>query len=70
MTATPLQGASARRRSTNRRRTSTMPYWQQQLRPPQSAPLHRVLPPRSLVLLAGLAMLLAVLLVAAGSALG
>jgi hypothetical protein len=65
MTATPLQGASARRRSTNRRRTSTMPYWQQQLRPP-SAPLHRVLPPRSLVLLAGLAMLLVALLVAAG----
>jgi hypothetical protein len=67
MTATPLQGASARGRSPNRRRTSTMPYWQHQLHPPQqSAPLHRVLPPRSLVLLAGLAMLLVAVLIAAG----
>jgi hypothetical protein len=44
-----------------------MPYWQQQLRPlRQAAPLHRVLPPRSLVLLVGLAVLLAAVLVLAG----
>jgi hypothetical protein len=48
-----------------------MPYWQEHLRPPyQSVPLHRVLPPRSLVLLAGMAMLLAAVLFAAGSAIG
>jgi hypothetical protein len=45
-----------------------MPYWQRQLRPSQqSAPLHRVLPARSLVLLAGAAVLLAAVLFAAGS---
>jgi hypothetical protein len=67
MTATPLQGASNRRRSINRRRISTMPYWHQVRSPHQTAPLHRVLPPRSLALLAGVAVLLAVVLVFAGS---
>jgi len=67
MTATPLQGASGRSRSTNRRRTPTMPSVRPELQPmPPAMPLHRVLPTRSLVLLVGLIGLLAAVLVAAG----
>jgi hypothetical protein len=45
-----------------------MPYRQHSLPrlPHQAAPLHRVLPPRSLLLLASVAMLLAAVLVVAG----
>jgi hypothetical protein len=43
-----------------------MPFVAQSVRPVRSTvPLHRVLPPRSLVVLAGLIMLLAAVLVAA-----
>jgi hypothetical protein len=67
MTATPLKAAPGTRRSANRQRTSSMPLWQPELRPlHQAVPLHRVLPPRSMVLLAGLAMLLIAVLVVAG----
>jgi hypothetical protein len=44
-----------------------MQFWQPQLRPlPHPAPLHRVLPPRSMVLLAGVALLLAMVLLVVG----
>ncbi|MEN3361583.1 MAG: hypothetical protein V7637_5565 [Mycobacteriales bacterium] len=66
MTATQLPRASGRRRVTNRRRTSAMPYALPGLRRMRrTVPLHRVLPARSLVLLPVLVVLLAAALVVA-----